>query len=324
MNYLITGGAGFIGGHLTEALLAEGESVTVIDNLSTGSRANLAAVADHPRLRFIEDDLLTMSGLDVLVAEHEVVYHLAAAVGVDMVVQDPIHTITTNVEASEKVLRATSQHRKRVILASTSEVYGKSTNAQFCETDDLLIGSPMHSRWSYACSKLLDEFYLMAHHQMNGMPGTVVRLFNTVGPRQTGRYGMVVPRMVQAALANRPMPVYGDGLQSRCFCHVFDTVRALRKLACCPASEGRIFNIGSQESITILALAQTVIEELKSSSPIAFIPYEDAYAPGFEDMRRRVPDTGAIRELLGWRPHYSLRQIIVDVAQSMRRAGGTA
>ncbi len=324
MKYLITGGAGFIGGHLTETLLADGHEVTVLDNLSTGSRSNLAAVAALPALRFLEDDILTMSGLDALVAEHDVVYHLAAAVGVDMVVKDPIHTITTNIEASEKVLRATARHRKRVILASTSEVYGKSANAQFSESDDLLIGSPMHSRWSYACSKLLDEFYVMAYHQMTGMPGTVVRLFNTVGPRQTGRYGMVVPRMVQAALENRPMPVYGDGQQSRCFCHVFDTVRALRALAMEKKAEGRIFNIGSQHSITILELAQAVINMLGSSSPIAFIPYEEAYAPGFEDMRRRVPDITAVRELLGWSPEYTLERIITDVAQSLRCAGGVA
>ena len=218
MRYLITGGAGFIGGHLTEALLAAGESVTVVDNYSTGSPANLSAVSGHPALRIVEADVVTEPTLlDGLVRDAEVVFHLAAAVGVELVVRDPVRTILTNVHGTENVLRAAAQYGKRVIIASTSEVYGKSTREKFSENDDLLIGSPFHSRWSYACSKLLDEFYLMAFHRACNLPGTVVRFFNTVGPRQTGMYGMVIPRFVGRALAGAPLQVFGDGNQSSCF-----------------------------------------------------------------------------------------------------------
>lgn len=325
MRYLITGGAGFIGGHLTEALLAAGESVTVVDNYSTGSPANLSAVSGHPALRIVEADVVTEPTLlDGLVRDAEVVFHLAAAVGVELVVRDPVRTILTNVHGTENVLRAVAQYGKRVIIASTSEVYGKSTREKFSENDDLLIGSPFHSRWSYACSKLLDEFYLMAFHRACNLPGTVVRFFNTVGPRQTGMYGMVIPRFVGRALAGEPLQVFGDGKQSRCFCHVFDVVRALRMLAGNSGSWGKIYNIGSQRSVTIGELAELVIARTGSSSAIEFVPYDQAYAKGFEDMRRRMPDTAAITALTGWRPELSLEQVIDDVAASLRRvsAGG--
>ena len=321
MRILITGGAGFIGGHLTEALLSSGHEVTVLDNFSTGSRRNLDAVKDHAGLTVIEGDILTYPGLRELIRDCDMVYHLAAAVGVELVVHDPVRTIRTNAEGSARVLECAAEYRRRLVLASTSEVYGKSTREAFHESDDLLIGCPVHSRWSYACSKLLDEFYLMAYHRNQGLPGTVVRFFNTVGPRQTGRYGMVVPRFVGAALRNEPLKVYGTGAQSRCFCHVFDTVRALIGLMDKPESAGKIYNIGSTESVTILELAQKVIARLGSRSEIVMIPYDEAYEKGFEDMLRRRPDTGAVRELLGWQPEHTLADIIRDVAAEIRRHG---
>lgn len=319
MNYLITGGAGFIGGHLTASLLHDGHSVTVIDNFSTGSIDNLASVASFDTLRVVTGDVvLEPDFVAELVRESDCVIHLAAAVGVELVVHDPVRTIMTNVHGTENVLRPAAEFGKRIIVASTSEVYGKSSKPLFAETDDLLIGSPAHCRWAYACSKLLDEFFLMAYHKQNELPGTVVRFFNTVGPRQTGRYGMVVPRFVGAALRGDDVPVYGSGEQSRCFCHVADVVRALRMLLHNEASYGKVFNIGSQRSVTIDGLAKLVIERTGSKSGIKRIPYEEAYEKGFEDMMRRAPDTTAIRELTGWEPELSLEQIIDDVAAEMQ------
>ncbi|MBE6369710.1 MAG: NAD-dependent epimerase/dehydratase family protein [Lentisphaerae bacterium] len=318
MNFLITGGSGFIGGHLTEKLLAAGHRVTVIDNYSTGSPRNLAAVRDNERLTVVEEDILHAAGLEKLIENSDVIYHLAAAVGVELVVHDPVRTIRTNVDGSARVLEYAAKYHRRVILASTSEVYGKSTHPEFNENDDLLIGCPVRSRWSYACSKLLDEFYLMAYHRNMALPGTVVRFFNTVGPRQTGQYGMVVPRFVKAALSGQALKVYGSGEQSRCFCHVYDTVRALVALADCPESIGNIYNIGSTESVTIMQLAQAVVKQLGSSSKIEVIPYEQAYEHGFEDMLRRKPDTAAIRSLLNWKTENTLEDIIADVAAEMQ------
>ena len=318
MNFLITGGAGFIGGHLTEKLLAMGHKVTVIDNYSTGSPRNLAQVRSNSNLQVIEDDLLLYGDLEKLIAGTDVIYHLAAAVGVELVVHDPVRTIRTNVEGSARVLELAAKYHKRVILASTSEVYGKSANPEFNENDDLLIGCPIRSRWSYACSKLLDEFYLMAYHRNMALPGTVVRFFNTVGPRQTGQYGMVIPRFVQAALSGQTLKVYGSGEQSRCFCHVFDTVRALVALADCPESIGKIYNIGGTTPVSIRELAEQVIGQLNSSSTLELIPYEQAYEHGFEDMLRRKPDTRAIRELINWQPEHDLTDIINDVAADLR------
>jgi UDP-glucose 4-epimerase len=319
-KFLITGGAGFIGSYLTEALLAQGNAVTVADNFSTGSRENLAAVEGNPSLRIVELDI-TQDGsmLDELVAECDVLIHLAAAVGVELVVNEPIRTIQTNIDGSANVIKAAAEFDKRLFIASTSEVYGKSDNERFCENDDLLIGSPYHSRWSYACSKLLDEFYLMAYHQSAGLRGTIVRFFNTVGPRQTGKYGMVVPRFVAAAMQNQPLKVYGDGGQSRCFCHVFDVVRALLLLLDNDSSIGEVFNIGSDRLITIDELAKLVISELKSDSTIEYIPYTKAYSKGFEDMRRRKPSTEKLRSLVNWQPENSLEKIISDVAAEIRK-----
>lgn len=313
MKYLITGGAGFIGSHLTESLLADGNAVTVIDDFSTGSAENLAAVRDHRNLTVIEEDILTGDSLEHAVGQCDCVIHLAAAVGVELVVHDPVRTLVTNVHGSERVLTFAADAGKRCILASTSEVYGKSTKPFFKETDDLCIGPSTNSRWSYACSKLLDEFFLMALHRDRKLPGTVVRFFNTVGPRQTGRYGMVLPRFVAAALENRPLPVYGTGEQTRCFCHVKDVVRALRMLIPLEASHGRVFNIGTTRRISIQGLAELVLERTHSSAGIVRIPYEKAYEPGFEDMLNRAPDCSALRELCGWQPEIELEQIIDDV-----------
>ncbi len=318
MRFFITGGAGFIGSHLAESYLADGHEVVVIDNFSTGSRENLRRVAENPNLTVIEADVLDAAEIiEREVAAADAVFHLAAAVGVELVVHDPVRTITTNVHGTENILQAAAKHHRRVIVASTSEVYGKSTHEMFSETDDLLIGSPYNSRWCYACSKLLDEFYLMAFHRGNGLPGTVVRFFNTVGPRQTGRYGMVVPRFVSRALANEPLQVYGDGGQSRCFCHVLDVVRALRALLPEEESYGKIYNIGSQRLVTIRELAELVIERTGSRSGIEMVSYEKAYEKGFEDMRRRKPNTDAVRSLTGWQPTRSLEEIIDDVKASL-------
>ena len=314
MRFLITGGAGFIGGHLVETLLADGHEAVVVDDYSTGSPRNLAKVANHPKLRVIEADILESAKLlDAEIAACDTVFHLAAAVGVELVVKDPVRTITTNVHGTENVLKPAAKYGRRIIVASTSEVYGKSTHPEFTETDDLLIGSPYHSRWSYACSKLLDEFYVMAFHRAVNLPGTVVRFFNTVGPRQTGMYGMVIPRFVGRALAGEPLQVYGNGKQSRCFCHVADVVRALRLLVDRPESFGRIYNIGGRRSITIAELAQLVIERTGSSSKIEYLSYDNAYAKGFEDMMRRMPNTEAIRQLTGWQPEHTLEEVIDDV-----------
>lgn len=322
MRFLITGGAGFIGGHLAEALLEAGHEVVVIDDYSTGSPKNLAAVAGHPGLKVIEANILDAADiLDRETAASDAVFHLAAAVGVELVVKDPVRTITTNVHGTENVLKCAAKYDRRVIVASTSEVYGKSSHAEFSETDDLLIGSPFHSRWSYACSKLLDEFYVMAFHHAAGLRGTVVRFFNTVGPRQTGMYGMVIPRFVGRALKGEPLQVYGDGGQSRCFCHVADVVRALLLLVDRPESCGNIYNIGSRHSITIGELAKLVIERTGSRSAIEFIPYDVAYAKGFEDMRRRMPNTSAIRELTGWKPELTLERVIDDVRDCLSKQG---
>ncbi|MBQ4328636.1 MAG: GDP-mannose 4,6-dehydratase [Lentisphaeria bacterium] len=318
MNILITGGAGFIGGHLSEALLKRGDHVIIADNFSTGSRKNIRTVDNKAPEVFEMDVSKDTELLYELIKRSDAVFHLAAAVGVELVVNDPVRTIQTNIDGSANVVKIASELDKRLFIASTSEVYGKSENERFSESDDLLIGSPYHSRWSYACSKLLDEFYLMAYHQSAGLRGTVVRFFNTVGPRQTGKYGMVVPRFVSNALQNKPLSVYGDGGQSRCFCHVSDVVRALLLLLDDDRSIGEIFNIGSDRLITIKELAELVISRLGSSSEIEVIPYEAAYNKGFEDMRRRRPSTEKLKNLVNWSAEHSLEQIIDDVAAEIR------
>ncbi len=318
MRYLITGGAGFIGGHLAESLVRDGHHVTVVDNLSTGSAKNLAALKDSPSLDFVEGNILDLPELEYLISRSDMVFHLAAAVGVELVVKDPVLTIETNVHGTERVLRAALRKKTPCLITSTSEVYGKSTHESFSERDDLLIGQPKNSRWSYACSKLLDEFLAQAYQRSKKLPVAVVRLFNTVGPRQTGQYGMVVPRFVSRALSGKDIEIYGDGSQTRCFCHVHDTVRALRGLSAKDSAFGDVFNIGSTDEISICELAARIKKRLKSRSRIVKIPYEKAYEAGFEDMMRRVPDTSKVESLIGWRPALPLDKIIDDVVESLR------
>ena len=312
---LITGGAGFIGSHLTERLINTGEKVVVIDDLSTGRLENLPKTNDEFKLRFIESDVTSCKDLDEIVAKSKYVYHLAAAVGVDLVVQSPIRTIETNLKSTEAILEAAAQKNTPILLPSSSEVYGKSSQEEFNETDDLLIGPPTLGRWSYACSKLMDEFLALAFYNERQLPVTVVRLFNTVGPRQTGRYGMVLPRFIESAKANEPIRVFGDGKQSRCFCDVHDTIEALVRLANCPEAYGNVFNIGSKEEVSILELANRVITITGSKSEVKLVPYDLAYDSGFEDMQRRRPSLKKLIEFTNFYPKTSLDDIIRSVAE---------
>ena len=312
---LITGGAGFIGSHLTERLLNTGEKVVVIDDLSTGRIENLPKSNDEFKLRFIESDVTSCKDLDEIVAKSKYVYHLAAAVGVDLVVQSPIRTIETNLKSTEAILEAAAQKNTPILLPSSSEVYGKSSQEEFNEADDLLIGPPTLGRWSYACSKLMDEFLALAFYNERQLPVTVVRLFNTVGPRQTGRYGMVLPRFIESAKANEPIRVFGDGKQSRCFCDVHDTIEALIRLANCPEAYGNVFNIGSKEEVSILELANRVITITGSKSEVKLVPYDLAYDSGFEDMQRRRPSLNKLIEFTNFYPTTSLDDIIRSVAE---------
>jgi UDP-glucose 4-epimerase len=321
MRALITGGAGFIGSHLAEALLARGEHVTVVDDLSTGRFENIAHLVDHPRFGFAIETVTNETVMDRLVSECDAILHLAAAVGVNLIVQQPVHTIETNVLGTGMVLRLANRYRRKVLLASTSEVYGKGMRVPFSEEDDRVIGPTSKSRWAYATSKAVDEFLALAYYREKEVPVVVGRFFNTVGPRQTGRYGMVIPRFVSWALAGEPIQVYGDGQQSRCFCHVTDTVRAIMGLMDAPAAVGEIFNVGSDEEVTIDGLAQRVKAMAGSSSDIVHVPYDQAYAPGFEDMRRRVPDIGKIGRVIGWRPSLSLERTLEQIIDSTRGAG---
>lgn len=314
-SVLVTGGAGFIGSHLVERLLADGESVIVIDDLSTGSLENLRAVKGHPGLRVIQGKVSACADLKELCAQSGYIFHLAAAVGVELVVNSPIRTIETNLCETEAVLAAAAPSGTPLMLASTSEVYGKSTKPVFSEEDDLLIGPPTLGRWSYACSKLMDEFLALAYMRERGLPVTIVRLFNTVGPRQTGRYGMVLPRFIEAARAGRPLRVFGDGQQTRCFCHVADTIEALVRLRACPAARGEVVNVGNDESVSIAGLAARVIAELGSRSAMELVPYETAYATGFEDMRNRRPSVAKLLRATGFRPNRSLSDILQTLSR---------
>lgn len=316
-HFLVTGGAGFIGSHLVESLLAADHQVMVLDNLSTGRFANIAHLVGRPGFRFAIDSITNGVVLDRLASECEIIIHLAAAVGVQLIVERPVHTIETNVMGTEAVLQAAARYRAKVVVASTSEVYGKGSRAPFREDDDVVLGPTSKSRWSYAASKMVDEFLALAYHGEKDLPVVIARLFNTVGPRQTGRYGMVVPRFVAQALRGEPITVYGDGQQSRCFCDVADTVRALLGLAMNDDAVGRVFNVGSGDEVTMHELAERVKTVTGSDSPIHLIPYDQAYAPGFEDMRRRLPDTARIRSLLGWQPQVALDRTLQRVAETL-------
>jgi len=319
---LITGGAGFIGSHLAERLLDQGQQVTIIDDLSTGRFENVVHLADHPNFHYAIETITNTGVMDRLVSECDLIYHLAAAVGVDLIVRQPIHTIETNVMGTEVVLKTARRYRCKVMIASTSEIYGKSNKTPFAEDDDRVQGPTTKSRWSYATSKALDEFLALAYHKEIGLPVVVFRLFNTVGPRQRGRYGMVIPRFVKWALAGEPIQVYGSGDQTRCFANVSDVVEAVATLADTEEAVGEVYNIGSQEEITILDLAKRVKERAGSSSEIKLIPYNEAYEEGFEDMLRRVPDTSKIQRAIGWQPRKNLDTTLDEVIAYIRGQEG--
>ena len=321
MRALITGGAGFIGSHLAEALLNAGHDVDVIDNLSTGSIRNIGHLKPNPRFKYAIDTLTNEPLLAELVDRNDVIFHFAAAVGVKLIVNEPVHTIETNVHGTEVVLKHANKKKKKVVIASTSEVYGKSTDVPFREDADLVMGATVKHRWAYACSKAIDEFLALAYYKERGLPVIIVRFFNTVGPRQTGQYGMVLPSFVRQALAGEPITVFGDGTQSRSFTYVGDVVECLLKLVNEPRAIGQVFNIGNMEEVTILRLAEIVKERTGSSSTIEFVPYDKAYEAGFEDMPRRVPHLGKVQNLVGYEPKVQLNEIITKVIEYFREHG---
>ena len=312
MKYLITGGAGFIGSYLAEKLIAKGDQVIVFDNLSTGSASNLSGIKD--KIIFEQGDILDKAAIDKLVSESDYVVHLAAALGVLNIVNKPLESLRTNLQGSEVVLEACDKYKKPVLIASTSEIYGKNDKVPLNEEDDRIIGHPLKSRWSYSEAKAVDESLAYFYYLENKLPIRIVRFFNTVGPRQVGHYGMVVPRFVSAALKNKPLSVYGSGDQIRCFCHVDDAVRALLLVMDSDRTVGEVFNVGNNQQISIMELAKKVIELTGSSASIEKIAYEKAYPEGFEDMQRRVPDISKIKQVLGWSPEINLDQIIKDIA----------
>ena len=323
MRCLITGGAGFIGSHLSDVLLARGHDVHILDDLSTGAVDNFAHLKSHPRFTYTVESATNRSLVAELVDMADIVYHLAAAVGVDLIVESPARTIDTNVHCTEVVLDQAAKKYKPVFVASTSEVYGKSTDIPFSEDSDLVLGPTNIGRWSYAISKALDECLALAYWKERKLPVIVGRLFNTVGPRQTGRYGMVIPRLVRQALAGQPLTVYGDGTQRRVFCHVRDVTRVLADLMECEDVYGEVFNIGGSEEVSIAELAEHVRALADSESEVLLVPYDDAYEPGFEDMARRVPNTEKIRSRTGWKPQLSLHDILTDVIEHHRMIGAT-
>jgi nucleoside-diphosphate-sugar epimerase len=310
LRVLITGGAGFIGSHLADAYLERGDQVFIIDDLSTGSFENIRHLKDHPRFHYTIESVHNQPVTAELVDQSEVIFHLAAAVGVKLIVESPVRTIETNVRGTESVLSLANKKKKKVLIASTSEVYGLSTQVPFQEDGNLVMGATTKGRWSYACSKAIDEFLALAYWREKKLPTIVVRLFNTVGPRQTGQYGMVIPTFVKQALANRPITVYGDGKQSRCFCYVRDVVGALIKLMDNEKSVGQVFNIGSNKEISIYDLAKKVKELTNSQSEIVLVPYDEAYEEGFEDMPRRIPDISKAHKQIGFTPSVDLEEIL--------------
>lgn len=325
---LITGGSGFIGSHLSEALLDAGYRVTTIDNLSTGRQTNISHLIDRPGFQFVIDSITNEIVMDRLVSECDVIFHMAAAVGVQLIVSDPVRVIETNVLGTHAVLKAANRYRRKVLIASTSEIYGKNTQVPFSEGADRLLGPTTMSRWSYSSSKAVDEFLGLAYYHQMELPVIIFRLFNTVGPKQSGQYGMVVPRFAQQALRREPLTVYGDGTQTRCFCDVRDTIRAIVGLSECPEAVGQVFNIGATNEISILDLARQVIQTvedvngsfavpLSEAESLKYVPYHEAYGSDFEDMLRRVPDIAKIRQLIGWEPRLTLDQTLRDIVAEL-------
>jgi UDP-glucose 4-epimerase len=317
-HILITGGAGFIGSHLSRELLKSGRQVSVIDNLSTGLHANVADLEADPNFRLYVDTVRDVALMEKLMSKCDTVFHLASAVGVKLIMEQPVDTIDTIYQGTEVVLRLARRYRNRVLITSTSEVYGKSENVPYREDDDRLEGATTKHRWAYACAKALDEFLALAHWRESRLPVTIARLFNTVGPRQRSQYGMVVPSFVEQALRNDKLEVHGDGSQSRCFCHVHDVVQGLISLVDSEETCGQIFNIGSTDEISIQELAELIISRLQSSSTVQLVPYDKAYGEGFEDMQRRVPSIDRIHQTVGWQPTRTINDIIDDVAAELR------
>jgi UDP-glucose 4-epimerase len=313
MNILITGGAGFIGSHLAEMLIKSGKNVSAVDNLSTGTLANVANLRQEKRFRIVVDSILNEELMDSLIREADCVYHLAAAVGVKYVIDNPLNSIETNVRGTEVVLSLCSKYRKPVLIASTSEVYGKNNKVPFKEEDDSVIGYTKLYRWSYACTKKLDEFLAFAYWREKKFPIVILRLFNTCGPRQTGEYGMVIPRFIKQAILGKPITIYGIGRQTRCFSYVGDIIGGMVKLMQTPSCYGEVFNIGSDQEISILGLAKKILKMTKSNSPIHYISYKDAYGEGFEDMQRRVPDLSKIKKYIGYSPTVSLEEVLREI-----------
>ncbi|MDD2688906.1 MAG: GDP-mannose 4,6-dehydratase [Candidatus Omnitrophica bacterium] len=319
MKLLITGGAGFIGSHLSEELINNGHQVIALDNLSTGRLENVSQLEGNSRFELVVDTVLNENLVDKLVEKNDVIFHLAAAVGVELIVKKPLESLTTNIKGSEMILEMAHRYHKKVLITSTSEIYGKNTNGPLKEDDDRILGSPLKSRWSYSTAKAVDEMLAYVYWKQKNVPAVIVRLFNTVGPRQTGAYGMVLPRFIEQALKNKAITVYGTGKQSRCFVHVKDVVKALIRLIDEPKAVGEVFNIGSQEEISIEKLAREIIKITKSSSKIKYIPYEKAYEEGFEDMQRRIPDISKINKLIGFKPTYTLAEIIKDIVSYVKK-----
>jgi UDP-glucose 4-epimerase len=320
VKYLVTGGSGFIGSHLTTAFLTRGDSVAVLDDLSTGSAKNLEGVASNSNLEIVSGSILDIALVDSLVSKVDHVLHLAAAVGVFNIVNDPLKSLQTNIGGTENVLDACAKHGKPFFLTSSSEIYGKNTNVPLSEESDRIVGSPLKSRWSYSEAKAIDESLAFFHHTQNKLPVRIVRLFNTVGPRQIGQYGMVVPRFVSAAISGEAISVYGDGKQSRAFCHIDDVIEALLLVIDSPKAMGQVYNVGNNFEISIADLAKKVIEVTDSSSKLEFKSYADAYGPGFEDLERRVPDISKVERDLGWAPKRDLTQIIKDIALDLKNS----
>lgn len=317
-TYLITGGSGFVGSHLTDALLARGDSVVILDNLSTGRAANLLQVTGHPRLRVVHGSVLDELMVDELVHRCDVVVHLAAAVGVKLIVEQPLRSLTTNIRGSEIVIEAAHRYRRKILITSTSEIYGKNSGGPLTESSDRILGSPAVVRWAYSTAKAVDEILANAYHKERGLPTIIVRLFNTVGPRQSPAYGMVIPRLVRQALGGRPLTVFGDGGQTRCFAHVKDVVDALLRLLDHKDAIGQTFNVGSNDEVSILELAKLITELTGTTAGVDLISYAEAYEEGFEDMMRRVPDTTKLRELTGWTPRRSLDDILTETIAEAR------